>query len=354
LSGCGGAGDDAVMTTVDTQRAGTEANPQAGGVGLGFFPPDARSAVELIERAERAGVATAWIVMPPAGYDSPTLAAAALAGTTRIRVGTSIVPAFTRHPVVLATQVAALAELAPGRFRLGIGTGGLATVANGFGTPVAHPLGTMREYIDVLRAALDTGVVDHRGSAYQVGLQMVAPPVTRSGPMPVTLAALGPRMFELAGERADAAMSWMCPPAYLDAVARPAVAKGAAAAQRPTPPIITHVSAVVATDPVAARAAARPSLQTYARNAQYAAMFASAGVPIAHDSTPSDALIDAVTVHGDETGLTDRLGGLAEEQDELLVTLESAGDRRAHQDTLLRALGNITRTLATDHRHGTR
>lgn len=344
------------MTTLDTQRAptATEPRPGSGGIGLGFFVPDARSAVELIGRAEGAGVATAWIVMSPAGYDSPTLAAAALASTTRIQVGTSIVPALTRHPVVLATQVAALAELAPHRFRLGIGTSNLAVLADGFGTPVPHPIGTMREYIDVLRAALDTGVVDHHGSSYRVDLQMLAPPATRSGPMPVTLAALGPRMFELAGERADAAMSWLCPPDYLDAVARPAVARGAAAAGRPTPPIITHVSAVVATDAVAARAAARPAMEQFARNAQYAAMFAGAGLPIADDGTPSDALIDAVTVHGDETGLTDRLGALAEEHDELLVTLESAGNRRADQDTLLRALGNVTRTLATGQRRSTR
>jgi len=344
------------MTTVDTQRAATAtgAGSGAGGVGLGFFVPDARSAVELIERAERAGVATAWMVMPPAGYDSPTLAAAALAGTTRIRVGTSIVPALTRHPVVLATQVMALAELAPGRFRLGIGTSNLAVLADGFGTPVPHPIGTMREYIDVLRGALDTGVVDHHGSSYRVDLELVAPPATRSGPMPVTLAALGPRMFELAGERADAAMSWMCPPAYIDAVARPAVARGAAAAGRPAPPIITHVSAVVATDPVAARNAARSAVEGFGRNAQYAAMFAGAGMPIADDGTPSDALVDAVTVHGDATGLTDRLGTLAEEHDELLVTLESTGDRRADEDTLLRALGNVTRTLATGHRHWAR
>lgn len=240
--------------------------------------------------------------------------------------------------------------MAPGRFRLGIGTSNLAVLADELGTPVPHPIATLREYIDVLRAALDTGVVDHHGSSYRVSLQMMAPPASRSGPMPVTLAALRPRMFELAGKRADAAMSWMCPPDYLDTVARPAVARGAAAARRPTPPIITHVSAVVATDPVAARAAARPAVERFGRNAQYAAMFAGAGLPIADDGTPSDALVDAVTVHGDETGLTESLGALAEGQDELLVTLESAGNRRADEDTLLRALGNVTRTLGNGHR----
>lgn len=334
------------MTTLDTHHTTTGVN--AGGrVGLGFFVRDARSAIDLIGRAEQAGVGTAWMVMHPAGYDSPTLAAAALAGTTRIRIGTSIVPALTRHPVALATQVAALAELAPGRFRLGVGTSNLTLLADGFGTPVRRPVATMREYIDVLHSALRRGVVDHHGSAYTVTLDLVAPP-SRSGPVPVALAALGPRMFELAGARADAAISWLCPRAYLDAVARPAVARGAAAEARPAPPIVTHMSAVVATDRGAARDAARPTVRGFGRNPAFAAMFAGAGLPIADDGTPSDELLDAVTVHGDETGLTDRLGALADQHDELLVTLETAGNRRDEEDVLLRALGNVTRIMGQD------
>jgi 5,10-methylenetetrahydromethanopterin reductase len=337
------------MTTVETVHPAPAVEPGsgAGRVGLGFFVRDARSAVELVVRAEQAGVDTAWMVMHPAGYDTPTLAAAALATTTRIRVGTSIVPALTRHPVALATQVVALAELAPTRFRLGIGTSNLTLLGEGFGTPVPHPIATMREYIDVLHAAFATGVVDHHGPSYQVDLQLIAPPASHSGPMPVTLAALGPRMFELAGERADAAMSWICPPAYVEAVARPALARGAAAAGRPAPPIITHVSAVVAGDAATARHVARPTLAAFGRSPQYAGMFTRAGMPLAADGTPSDELVDAVTVYGDEARLTDRLGTLAEEHDELIVTLEtSAPDtRQADEDTLLHALANVTATL---------
>jgi alkanesulfonate monooxygenase SsuD/methylene tetrahydromethanopterin reductase-like flavin-dependent oxidoreductase (luciferase family) len=332
---------------------------------LGFFVSDARSAVELIGRADQAGVDTAWMVMHPAGYDTPTLAAAALAATPRIRVGTSIVPALTRHPVTLATQVVVLAELHPGRFRLGIGTSNLALLADGFGTPVPHPIGTMREYLDVLHAALDKGVVDHQGSSYRVDIELIAPPAATaataaaagpgpdpgsgsgSEPMPVTLAALGPRMFELAGERADAALSWLCPPDYLDAVARPAVARGAARAGRPAPPIVTHVMAVVATGAAEARSIARPAVEAFGRNRQYAAMFAGAGFPVDDDGTVSDGLLDAVTVHGDEAELTDRLGDLAEQHDELLVTLQSpAGqapaDHRADEDVLLRVLAAVS------------
>jgi alkanesulfonate monooxygenase SsuD/methylene tetrahydromethanopterin reductase-like flavin-dependent oxidoreductase (luciferase family) len=327
----------------------THHNGRPGPIGLGFFVPHARTAVDLISRAERAGVPTAWMVMHPAGYDTPTLAAAALAATTTIRVGTSIVPAFTRHPVALATQVAALSELAPGRFRLGVGSSNAAVFASGFGTPLPRPLAALREYLDVLRAAVETGAVHHHGAAYRVDLDLAAPPAAGSGPVPIALAALGPRMFELAGERADAALSWLCPLDYLDDVARPAVARGAAAVGRPAPPIVTHVTAVVSAAAAEAREIARPGLTGFARSPAFAAMFAGAGLaPANGDGTVPDALVDSVMVHGDEVGLTDRLGALAERQDELLVTLESpAGRRRDDEDVLLRALGNVSRVGTT-------
>ena len=157
------------ITTPDTPPTTTR-----GAVGLGFSVPDARAALDLIARADQAGVETAWILMHPAGYDSLTLAAAALAGTSRIRVGTSIVPALTRHPVALATQVAVLAELAPGRFRLGVGTGNAALTTEGYGIPMPHPLATMREYLDILHAAFETGSIDHQGSDYRVALDLAS------------------------------------------------------------------------------------------------------------------------------------------------------------------------------------
>ncbi len=75
-------------------------------------------------------------------------------------------------------------------------------------------------------------------------------------------------------------------------------------------------------------------------------MFAGAGLPMAEDGTPSDALVDAVVLSGDEAGLTDRLGELADGQDELLVTLQPTSDapgrRRDEEDLLFRAITNVT------------
>src|SRR4051794_39028912 len=93
----------------------------ANRIGIGFHPSDTRQALDLIVRAEAAGVGTAWTVMSPIDRDTVTILAAAAAKTERIQLGTAVVPAFTRHPLALATQTLVLEDLAPGRIRLGIG-----------------------------------------------------------------------------------------------------------------------------------------------------------------------------------------------------------------------------------------
>lgn len=310
-------------------------------IGFGFFLNDAPAALDLVERAERAGLDTAWLVMPPLAQDTVAIAAAALARTERIKVGTAIVPAFTRHPLNLATQAITLDEMAPGRFRLGVGTGNLAVMANGFGTPITRPAARVREYVDIVRTAITTGEARIAGEFHMVDAQMPHP-----AQIDVSLAALGPRMFESAGAVADAAMSWNAPLPYLDAVGRPAVARGAAAASRPAPPIITHVNVLESADRAEYLAAGRAALLPFTQNPQYTAMFAAAGLPVGDDGEPSPELIGALVLGGDEAVLTDRLGELAETQDELLVTLPwPAGVGRSEEDTVLRVLGTLSSAL---------
>jgi alkanesulfonate monooxygenase SsuD/methylene tetrahydromethanopterin reductase-like flavin-dependent oxidoreductase (luciferase family) len=326
-----------IVMTSDAQRAT---------IGIGFFPASGPAAVDLVERAERAGVDTAWLVMPPLGHDTTTVAAAALARTTRIRVGTSIVPAFTRHPLNLATQAITLDELAPGRFRLGVGTGNLGVMADGFGTPISRPVARVREYVDIVRTALRTGEARYAGEFHTVDATLPHP-----AQVEVSLAALGPRMFESAGAVADAAMSWNVPLEHLDAVARPALARGAAAANRPAPPIITHVNVMASADRAEILAAGRAALRGFTQNAQYAALFEATGLPVGADREPTPELVDALVVAGDEAAIAERLGALAATHDELLISLPwPAGERRDQEDTLLRVLG----TLGTGHQESKR
>src|SRR5215217_809218 len=136
-------------------------------IGVGFRPDNARQALDLIGRAEAAGVETIWTVMNAMGRDTATIFAAAAVQTERIKLGTAIVPAFTRHPIALATQAVALEDLAPGRIRLGIGTSHQRTMIPGYGLPFDRPLAQLREYLQVIRPALHEGKVSFSGEFYQ-------------------------------------------------------------------------------------------------------------------------------------------------------------------------------------------
>jgi 5,10-methylenetetrahydromethanopterin reductase len=308
-------------------------------IGLGFFVSSVPATVALIERAERAGVPAVWAAMPVTDYDTATLFAAALARTERIVVGTAIVPAFTRHPVALLSQAATLEALAPGRLRLGVGTGNLGVTAAALGAPVSQPLARMREYVSILRAGLRDGKVHHEGTFYTVDAGFRAAPAT-----PVVLAALGPKAFETAGAVADAAMSWNCPPAYLDAVARPALARGAASAGRAVPHIVQQVGVAVTEDRAQAWDWARPELARFLKTSAYTTMFAAAGYPQPADGTVTDELLDALVISGSEEEITEELARRAT-VDDVFATHIPGPDPDAEMDILLRALATAAQAV---------
>jgi 5,10-methylenetetrahydromethanopterin reductase len=304
--------------------------------GLGFFVSNVPDTLALIERAEGAGVPTVWAVMPVTGYDTPSLFAAALARTERIVVGTAIVPAFTRHPVALLNQAATLEALAPGRLRLGVGTGNLVVTADAIGAPVSQPLARVREYVSILRAGLADGKVSYQGTFYSVEATFPAASST-----PVVLAALGPKAFEAAGALADGAMSWYCPPAYLDDVARPALARGAASTGRPTvPPIVQQVAVAVTPDRAEAREWARPHLVGFVNSPVYANMFAGAGYPQPGDGVVTDDLLDALVICGSQESITEELARRAA-VDEVFATHIPGPNPDIEMDVLLSALATV-------------
>lgn len=306
-------------------------------IGFGFVPSDARHALDLIVRAEAAGVDTVWTVMPALGRDTPTLLAAAAMRTERIKLGTAIVPAFTRHPLGLATQTLTLEDLAPGRIRLGVGTSHQRSMIPVYGIPFDRPLARLREYVQVLRPVLHDGAVSFAGEFYQVEAKLPVTPKT-----PVLISALRENAFELAGELTDGAITWLCPIDYLVNVGKPALQRGAERAGRAAPSLVAHVLVAPRDDRDAVRAAARGMLTYYAGATFYQRMFAAAGFPVGTDNAVSDALIDALVVSGDEQAVIDGLlNRLERGPDELLVSLVPSDDPRADEDALFRALGSL-------------
>ena len=103
-----------------------------------------------------------WMAQPPVLPDVLMIFGAAATRTSTVHLGTSITPTYyPRHPLVLAQQVLALYNLAPGRLRLGIGPSHRFIIEDIYGLQQRTPLAHLREYLEVLRAALWQGKVDH-------------------------------------------------------------------------------------------------------------------------------------------------------------------------------------------------
>src|SRR6516162_2434502 len=199
-------------------------------VGLVVNGANASTAVSTIIAAEAAGVRQVWMIQTPPAPDTLTIFAAAAVQTSSIRMGTAIVPTYPRHPLTMVQQALAFGDLAPERLRLGIGPSHRPTIEGIYGIPMTSPLDHLREYVNVLRAALWEGKVDHHGRFFTIKATMPRTPRT-----PILISALRMGAFQLAGEISDGAISWMCPVPYLLEKALPALRTGAASSSRPVP-----------------------------------------------------------------------------------------------------------------------
>lgn len=307
-------------------------------VGLAIYGTDSAAVLSAITAAEAAGVRQIWMTQGTPAPDTLTIFAAAAMRTTSIRLGTSIIPTYPRHPLAMAQQALVLGDLAPGRLRLGIGTSHRPTIEGIYGIPMASPLEHLREYVAVLRAALWEGKIDYHGHFYTIKTTLPRPPRT-----PILISALREGAFQLAGEVADGAISWMCPIPYLLEKAFPALRAGASKTGRPVPPLVAHIPVALSQHRQAVLSAARRQISRYGHLPFYAGMFADAGFPVSPDGTMSDALIDSLVVSGDEAAIADRLTDLlAMGLDELLIMPILVADPAADEPyQLARLIGQL-------------
>jgi F420-dependent oxidoreductase-like protein len=295
-----------------------------------------------IEQAEEVGIHAAWMTTAGAQLDSITTFAAVAAQTRKIKLGTSIVPTYPRHPLVMVQQAQVVSQLAPGRFRLGIGPSHRPTMRT-MGIRLDDPLGHLKEYLRILKALLQNGRADHGGEFYQAH-DSVAEPVH----VEVMASALQRGSFELCGAESDGAISWVCPWPYLRDVALPAMQKGAEEAGRSTPPLIAHVPVCVHEDAAEVRAAYREQFAIYPKLPFYRRMLIASGYPEASEAAWSDAMIDGLVVHGNESEVSQGLQELLSNgASELLVSPVLAGtDQPASMDRTVELLGRMAQSVA--------
>jgi F420-dependent oxidoreductase-like protein len=306
-------------------------------VGLVVDGTNAAAAVKTITAVEAAGVQQIWMVQSTWSPDILTTLAAAATKTSTICSGTSIVPTYPRHPLVLAQQAWSLCDIAPGRLRLGIGPSHQSIIEGIYGLPQTTPLAHLREYVNVLRTVLWEGKVDHHGQFFNV--KVTFPHMSQ---IPVLISTLGKKAFQLAGEIADGALSFMCPVPYLIRTAIPTLHTAAAAVGRSAPPLVAHVSVALSQDRDSVLAAGHQLLDMYAKFPFYAKMFADAGFPLTAGQTISDSLIDSLIVSGNEATVTAQFTELlAAGLDELYVGLVPITDADNEQSRLVHLIGQL-------------
>jgi len=198
------------------------------------------------EAAERAGFTSIWVPQVPGDFDALTAIALMGGATTRIELGTAVVPIQTRHPVAMAQQALSSQAVCGGRFTLGLGASHHWIVADMLGLPYDRPARQMRHYLEVLNTALaGPGKIDVENEGYRVHSPIDVTDIT---PTPVLLAALAPVMLHLAGEQASGTILWMADERAIAEHVVPRITKSAAAAGRPAPRIVAGVPIALCRD----------------------------------------------------------------------------------------------------------
>jgi F420-dependent oxidoreductase-like protein len=207
------------------------------------------------EWAEAAGLTSIWVPQIPDDFDALTAVTIAGLATSRIELGTAVVPIQPRHPIALAHQALSAQAVCEGRLALGLGVSHHWIVDEMLGLPYERPLAEMRAYLDVLDVALGApGMVDVENEFFRVHNPL---DVTDIAPTPVLLAALGPRMLQLAGERTDGTILWMADERAIGSHIAPTISRAAEAAGRPAPRVVAGIPLCLCRDDEIEAAVAR-------------------------------------------------------------------------------------------------
>jgi F420-dependent oxidoreductase-like protein len=249
---------------------------------------------DVIAQARRAfdvGVRQIWLAQR---FDYDAISLAGLVGTSvpGLGVGTFVVPVNPRHPLIVATLAQTAQAASHGNFSLGLGLGAHAPEQQAFGTSWPNPVGRLREHLEVLRSIFDTGTVDHHGTEFTAAPEW---PVALPGgtPVPVYVAAMGPKALRVTGELADGTLPYLAGPHTIEDFIVPTIGEAAAAAGRPAPRIIAAVPVIVSDDVDAAKSTAAEELAFYEGIPSYAKVLEREGVEQAGDLAavgPADAV----------------------------------------------------------------
>jgi alkanesulfonate monooxygenase SsuD/methylene tetrahydromethanopterin reductase-like flavin-dependent oxidoreductase (luciferase family) len=307
--------------------------------GIGAFISPGRSldrAVERVRLADTLGFDSVYVTHI-AGRDSLTVLPAYASVSERARLGTGVVPIFSRTPVAMAQTAATIDEFSGGRMVLGLGVSHRVTVENWFDAEISKPVKQMREYAGIVRALL-RGEQPPRGEFFNTAFAFMG--FEPRAEIPIYVAALSPTMLRLAGEIADGVILWLCAPEYIRDVVVPEVRTGRKRAGKGLDgfDIVAAVPVGLADDPERARASMRRDLIPYASLPFYRAMLERSGFEA--EIKAFDEGMAAGDVERAKAGLSDRMldtiGGLGNADD-----VRAAVERYRSAGTLSPCIGGV-------------
>ncbi|MCV7179361.1 TIGR03564 family F420-dependent LLM class oxidoreductase [Mycolicibacterium sphagni] len=242
--------------------------------------PDADNAVDDVIRQARgaygAGVRQVWFAQR---FDLDAIALAAVVGAAvpGLGVGTRVVPVNPRHPLIIASLAQTAQAASHGHFSLGLGLGAHAPERVAFGQAWPNTIARLREHLTVLRSVFDTGAVDFHGAELSAAPEWdVAVP--GGTPVPVYVAAMGPKALAVTGELADGTLPYLAGPRTIGEFIVPVIGKAAAEAGRPRPRVIAAVPVLITGDEAAGREVAAAELEFYTAIPSYQKVIAREGL----------------------------------------------------------------------------
>jgi len=281
--------------------------------------------VGAAREAAEGGFATYWL---PQIFGPDALTALAVVGreVPGIELGTAVIPTYPRHPAMLAAQALTTQAISGGRLVLGIGLSHQIVIEGMFGYSYEKPLRHMREYLEILLPIVHTGAASFAGETLS---GQIAVDIPGSSPCPVLVAALGPKMLDLAGRVADGTITWMTGPATLASHVVPAITAAAEASDRPAPRVVVGLPICVTDDVAAARERAARNFSVYGTLPSYRAMLDREGAdgPADVAIVGSEDEVRAQVAHLAEVGTTD-----------FMANEFGSGEERARTRELLRSI----------------
>ncbi len=265
--------------------------------------PAVRTLEESVNRAreaERLGYESVWITQMPDARDAALVLTAYAAATQWVRLGTGVLPIYTRHPTAMAQMAATLDEMSGGRFILGIGVSHRVTVESMWGLKLEHPVVAMREYMSIVRSSLRDGSASFDGTQFTAHWAYSAP---RRAELPVMISALSPLMLELAGEVADGVVLWMCTPAYIRDQVIPHIAAGRAKVGKKMEgfEVVAAIPACVTNDRAAGLNSFRQTVERYSN------------LPFYRRALDAGGFAEELAAGEISENLMDQLGGIGDE-----------------------------------------